>query len=206
MSTETAIAVTQRMKKAKVLSPVVEMSLDDGTDHMNQVIGFHHQYNNPMHPLGSQDRQFEHMTDERVALRLGLIMEEFKELLEDGFGVKTEITFLVPKTLTGPESIIHRPFNEDSFKDGNVMKAAREIGIDRSGADVADALGDLIYVIYGMALEIGYDLRKVVAEIHASNMTKLGRDGRPVLRSDGKVLKGPDYVKPNIPAALGWVD
>ncbi|MBX7070146.1 MAG: hypothetical protein K1X38_12220 [Microthrixaceae bacterium] len=67
---------------------------------------------------------------------------------------------------------------------------------------VADALGDLVYVIYGAALTFGIDLDAVIAEIHRSNMTKLGDDGRPVVRDDGKVLKGPRYEPPDVAGIL----
>jgi predicted HAD superfamily Cof-like phosphohydrolase len=63
---------------------------------------------------------------------------------------------------------------------------------------IADALGDIVYVTFGAALTFGVDLDAIIAEIHRSNMTKLGRDGKPILRSDGKVLKGPDYSPPRL--------
>lgn len=69
--------------------------------------------------------------------------------------------------------------------------------------EVADALADLTYVVYGAALTYGIDLDRVIAEVHRSNMTKLGADGRPVMRADGKVLKGPGYEPPRIAAVLG---
>ena len=68
---------------------------------------------------------------------------------------------------------------------------------------VADALADIVYVAYGTAHVYGIDLDAVLDEVHASNMTKLGADGRPVRRSDGKVLKGPGYRPPDIAAVLG---
>lgn len=69
--------------------------------------------------------------------------------------------------------------------------------------EVADGLADLVYVAYGCALELGIDLSAVLAEVHRSNMTKLGSDGRPVLRADGKVLKGPQFDPPQIDQVLG---
>ena len=63
---------------------------------------------------------------------------------------------------------------------------------------VADALADIVYVAYGTAHVYGIDLDAVLDEVHASNMTKLGADGRPIRRADGKVLKGPAYVPPDI--------
>ncbi len=73
----------------------------------------------------------------------------------------------------------------------------------RSLVGIADGLGDVAYVLYGTAVTFGINLDAVVAEIHRSNMSKLDRNGRPLMRSDGKVLKGPDYSPPDIAAALG---
>jgi predicted HAD superfamily Cof-like phosphohydrolase len=67
----------------------------------------------------------------------------------------------------------------------------------------ADALGDLEYVVNGMALGMGIPLPEVVAEIHRSNMTKLGEDGKPIYREDGKILKGPGYEEPQLLKVLG---
>lgn len=68
--------------------------------------------------------------------------------------------------------------------------------------ETADALGDLLYVIYGTLLDFGIDADLLVREIHASNMSKLGKYGKPILRDDGKVLKGPNYFEPNIKGVL----
>lgn len=68
---------------------------------------------------------------------------------------------------------------------------------------IADALGDIAYVVYGGAHNHGIDLDAVLAEIHRSNMTKLGADGKPIYRHDGKVLKGPNFEPPNLAAVLG---
>ncbi|MCV7004419.1 hypothetical protein BHQ23_22215 [Mycobacterium gordonae] len=74
----------------------------------------------------------------------------------------------------------------------------------RSGDIVAlaDALADIAYVTYGAALTYGIDLDAVLREIHRSNMSKLGPDGRPVMRSDGKVLKPITYRRPDVKAVL----
>lgn len=72
----------------------------------------------------------------------------------------------------------------------------------RDLVEVADALADIVYVAYGTAHVYGIDLDAVIDEVHASNMTKLGADGRPVRRADGKILKGPDYRPPDIAAVL----
>lgn len=66
--------------------------------------------------------------------------------------------------------------------------------------EVADALGDMLYILCGTILEHGlqYKIEEVFEEIQRSNMSKLGADGNPIYREDGKVLKGPNYFKPNI--------
>lgn len=70
--------------------------------------------------------------------------------------------------------------------------------------EVADALGDMLYILCGTILEHGMQhiIEEVFEEIQRSNMSKLGADGQPIYREDGKVLKGPDYFKPNIKGIL----
>ena len=70
--------------------------------------------------------------------------------------------------------------------------------------EVADALGDMLYILCGTILEHGmqYKIEEVFEEIQRSNMSKLGADGKPIYRADGKVLKGPNYFKPDIAAIL----
>lgn len=71
---------------------------------------------------------------------------------------------------------------------------------EKNIVDIADALGDQLYILCGTILAHGMQhiIEDVFDEIHQSNMSKLGIDGKPVLRADGKVLKGPDYFKPDI--------
>ena len=66
--------------------------------------------------------------------------------------------------------------------------------------EVADALGDMLYILCGTIIEHGmqYKIEEVFDEIQRSNMSKLGADGKPIYREDAKVLKGPNYFKPNI--------
>lgn len=59
---------------------------------------------------------------------------------------------------------------------------------------IAKELADLLYVVYGTAAEYGIDMDRVFAAVHKSNMSKLDRDGNPIRREDGKILKGPDYM------------
>jgi predicted HAD superfamily Cof-like phosphohydrolase len=70
--------------------------------------------------------------------------------------------------------------------------------------EVADALGDMLYILCGTIIEHGMQekIEEVFNEIQRSNMSKLGEDGKPIYREDGKVLKGPNYFKPNIKGIL----
>lgn len=70
--------------------------------------------------------------------------------------------------------------------------------------EVADALGDMLYILCGTIIEHGlqHKIEAVFEEIQRSNMSKLGEDGQPIYRTDGKVLKGPNYFRPNIEAIL----
>jgi len=67
---------------------------------------------------------------------------------------------------------------------------------------IADALADIVYVVYGTALTYGIDLDSVLREVHRSNMSKLGDDGKPLIRGDGKVLKSERYFPPDIASVL----
>ena len=66
--------------------------------------------------------------------------------------------------------------------------------------EVADALGDQLYILCGTILKHGMQdiIEKVFDEIHRSNMSKVGEDGKAIMREDGKILKGPQYFKPNL--------
>ena len=64
--------------------------------------------------------------------------------------------------------------------------------------EVADALTDILYVTYGAGHAFGINLDKCFEEVQNSNMSKLGSDGKPIYNDKGKVMKGPDYFKPNL--------
>ena len=64
--------------------------------------------------------------------------------------------------------------------------------------EVADALTDILYVTYGAGHAFGIDLDKCFEEVQASNMSKLGKDGKPIYNDSGKVMKGPNYFKPDL--------
>ena len=69
---------------------------------------------------------------------------------------------------------------------------------DKNLVEVADALTDLLYVVYGAGHAFGIDLDKCFAEVQRSNMSKLDINGKPIYNENGKVMKGPNYSKPNL--------
>jgi len=85
----------------------------------------------------------------------------------------------------------------------NLMKEENEEYLEAAQNDdiveIADALGDMLYILCGTIIEHGlqHKIEEVFEEIQRSNMSKLGEDGQPIYREDGKVMKGPNYFKPN---------
>ena len=77
----------------------------------------------------------------------------------------------------------------EEFKDAIEKKDIKE---------VADALTDILYVTYGAGHAFGINLDKCFDEVQNSNMSKLGSDGKPIYNDSGKVMKGPDYFKPDL--------
>ncbi len=70
--------------------------------------------------------------------------------------------------------------------------------------EIADALGDMLYILCGTIITHGmqHKISEVFNEIHQSNLSKLDEEGKPIYREDGKVLKGPNYFRPNIKSVL----
>lgn len=174
---------------------------------MDMVAEFHRAFDAPIFlpALTCVEARFTHMPDDRVAVRVDFIVEELLELLDKGLGVRTELSI--------------RTETETWMKHSPDALARAMIFGRRNGVEVADALGDLLYVIYGFALELGYDIDAVLREIHRSNMTKLGADGAPIVngvstlyrqgepgfdpeKPVGKVIKGPHFREPDIAGVL----
>lgn len=97
-----------------------------------------------------------------------------------------------------------RPFPEFHPEDAGLraalleeeMEELHEAQDERDIIKIADALGDLLYVVYGTAITYGIDLEPIFDEIHRSNMSKVR--GGVIRRADGKILKGPHYFPPNL--------
>ncbi len=122
-------------------------------------------------------------------------LEAVKEF-HDAFGLSSSQS---PEAFLGEEKLKLR-FNLMAEENEEYLEAAK----DNDLIEVADALGDMLYILCGTILEHGmqHKIEEVFEEIQRSNMSKLGADGKPIYREDGKVLKGPDYFKPNIKAIL----
>ena len=93
------------------------------------------------------------------------------------------------------EKIIELRYNLMKEENEEYIEAARNNDI----IEVADALGDMLYILCGTIIEHGMSdiIEDIFDEIQKSNMSKLGADGKPIYREDGKVMKGPNYFKPN---------
>ena len=76
------------------------------------------------------------------------------------------------------------------------------LSADGTLVDIADALSDLLYVVYGAGHSFGLDLDACFKEVHRSNMSKLDERGNPIYREDGKVLKGPDFTEPDLESMI----
>ena len=142
---------------------------------MELVLQFHHTYSVPIRPFSDPTLDYE-----RMNMRMSLIAEEFAELMGAVYGLRAR-------------AIIEAATAEAVATDEG----------ERDVIEAADALADLVYVVYGMAIESGMNLDSVLAEVQASNLSKLMPDGSVKLREDGKVLKGPNFFQPNIARGLG---
>src|SRR5690606_27594217 len=145
----------------------------DGRDPEALVRQFHATYDVPVADGAAS------VATDRVHMRMALVAEEVAELVAAVYGARAG-----EHVATAFAAAVA---DDDGTRD--VVAAA-------------DALADLVYVVYGMALECGIPLPEVLAEVHASNLSKLGADARPVHRADGKVLKGPSSAPPDVAGVL----
>lgn len=150
----------------------------------NMVKEFHEKF---YHPVKEGAPDLRGMDAKRMRMRMDLIAEEFFELVGAVYSDEAR-KHMEEQWLNMYDDMLH--VNEFGEHNADVVEAA-------------DALGDMEYVINGFALEAAIPLPDVMAEIHESNMSKLGADGKPIYREDNKILKGPNYFKPNIAKAMG---
>ncbi len=119
-------------------------------------------------------------------------VQEFHEAF--GLGVKQQPTARLEDGKTQLRYELMKEENEE------YLEAAKNDDLP----EIADALGDILYILCGTILEHGlqHKFSEVFDEIQRSNMSKLGEDGKPIYREDGKVLKGPNYFRPNFEKIL----
>lgn len=202
ISANTALEVATRMD----LHHHIESQLYYDRHPQERTKVFHEVFDAPIRPYFKKpDPDFAHMSDERVAFRTAFILSEAFEILEQGFGLNVRFD------VSGDGSSFHHTSGSNNAGLAQAILGAMKEGTGkRDLIGVVDGLGDLNVVVNGFAVELGIDMRPVDREIFASNLTKLGADGQPIVAdgSDpsqpaGKILKGPNYVEPNIAAAIG---
>ena len=114
--------------------------------------------------------------------------ESVKKFMETfGQEVRTKASFPNEKIINLRLDLIEEELSE--FKEAVEKKDIKE---------VADALTDILYVTYGAGHAFGINLDKCFEEVQNSNMSKLGSNGKPIYNDKGKVMKGPNYFKPNL--------
>ena len=118
------------------------------------------------------------------------------KIFHEAFGVKISNK----PTLELSKDILKLRHSLMQEENNEYLKAVEEKNL----IEVADALGDMLYILCGTILTHGFQnlIEDIFDEIQSSNMSKLGDDGKPIYRNDGKVLKGPNYKKPNIKKIL----
>jgi predicted HAD superfamily Cof-like phosphohydrolase len=111
-----------------------------------------------------------------------------------GLGIENKPTSSLNEATTTLRFNLMKEENEE------YLEAAKEGNL----VEVGDALGDMLYILCGTIISHGFQdkMEAIFDEIQRSNMSKLGEDGKPIYRDDGKVLKGPNYFKPNLKAII----
>jgi predicted HAD superfamily Cof-like phosphohydrolase len=120
--------------------------------------------------------------------------EELKKVKEfhDSFGLKDKMLDIPSQIKQSDWELRHSLMEEENTE-------YLEACINNDIVEIADALGDQLYILYGTILAHGMGdiIVNIFNEIHRSNMSKLDEDGNPIYREDGKIIKGPNYSKPN---------
>ena len=113
--------------------------------------------------------------------KVGLFMKTFGQEVKNKAGLSTEKINEIRISLINEEL--------EEFKEAIKNNDLKE---------VADALTDILYVTYGAGYAYGIDLDQCFKEVQRANMSKLGKDGKPIFNEKGKVMKGPNYTKPDL--------
>jgi predicted HAD superfamily Cof-like phosphohydrolase len=123
---------------------------------------------------------------------------EAVQLFHESFGLGVE---QAPKASLG-DAVNMLRYNLMKEENEEYLEAAQNNDL----TEVADALGDMLYILCGTIISHGlqHKITEVFEEIQRSNMSKLGADGKPIYREDGKVMKGPNYFKPDFRKILEY--
>ena len=113
--------------------------------------------------------------------KVGVFMKTFNQDVKDTSSLSTD------KINTLRISLINEELEE-----------LKQAILEKNLTEVADALTDILYVTYGAGHAFGINLDNCFEEVQKSNMSKLGKDGKPIFNESGKVMKGPDYFKPDL--------
>lgn len=178
-----------------------------GTLHPQQrTQAFHQFYDAPIH-TGPVNMTFSHMGDERVAMRMAFILSEAFEILTKGLGLKYAVEFSGDDEDSVQQTGLNPNHNTLMCCIFRCLQSVPEQA--RNLIEVADGLGDLNVVVNGFALELGLQMNRIDQEIAASNFTKGDEEGNPIIGNGhdgpvGKVLKGPDYMEPQLQHCIRW--
>ena len=113
--------------------------------------------------------------------KVGVFMKTFNQDVKDSSSLSTDKINMLRISLINEE-----------------LEELKQAILEKNLTEVADALTDILYVTYGAGHAFGINLDNCFEEVQKSNMSKLGKDGKPIFNDSGKVMKGPDYFKPNL--------
>lgn len=123
---------------------------------------------------------------------------EFKEMLNKLVEFNEVYGINYSKELVKNPTIKNHELRYELMREEN--KEFLEAIMNEDPVEVADAVGDMLYILLGTILDLGLQnkIEDIFNEIHRSNMSKLGEDSKPIYREDGKLLKGPNFTPPNL--------
>ena len=140
--------------------------------------------------MTTPDVSFEYFVEEDVALR-----DPDTYLGKSPLDMVRQFATVYGQVL---DHIWEKDSNKELLRLVLIKEEYAEVLTAKEPEDMLKELADLVIVVYGYAATFGWDLDEALRRVHASNMSKLGPDGKPIYREDGKVLKGPNYEAPDL--------
>lgn len=189
----------------------LESAIESNRHPQSRTKAFHEFYGAPIH-RGPIDRKFLHMDNQRVAFRGAFVLSEAIELIAKGLGVQVELRFHVFDE-DGQSQFSSEPcMGDNHLRLATQLEDALDSATEgrRDLIETIDALTDLNVVVNGFGLELGVPMDEADRETAASNFTKMGPDGQPMIGDGvtgpvGKVLKGPNFIEPQFAKAMGHI-